>query len=91
MDSSLFCSYTVQMSEISELLAVTLVAYGKFLAALSTTRSQYAATVGGGHSLTETMLVVPSAVVGLECSFHCLMSFLLFLITVSGCKIKDFF
>ena len=50
---------------------MTLVSYGQFLAALCTARSQYATTVGGSHSLTETMLVIPSAIVGLECSFHC--------------------
>ncbi len=58
---------------------MTLVGYGQLLATLGTARGQYSATVGGGHSLTEAMLVVPSAVVGLECSFHRFISFLLFL------------
>ena len=57
------------------LFAVVLVRYGQLLAALCTAGCQYTATVGGGHSLTETMLVVPSAVVGLECSFHCYVVF----------------
>jgi len=52
------------------LLSVTLVGNGQLLAAFGAAGSQYTATIGGSHSLTETMLVVPSAVVGLECSFH---------------------
>lgn len=52
------------------LLAVNFVRYGELLAALGATRSQYAATIGGGHTLAETMLVVSLAIVGLERSFH---------------------
>ncbi len=52
------------------LLAVALVGNGQLLAAFGATCSQYAATICGCHSLTEAVLVVAAAVVGLECSFH---------------------
>ena len=52
-------------------LAVYFVGNGQFLAALGTTSGQYAATISRLHALTETMFVVSLAVVGLECSFHC--------------------
>ena len=35
----------------------TFVCYGQFLATFSTAGSQYAATIGGSHSLTETVFV----------------------------------
>jgi len=54
-------------------LSVMLVSYGQLLAALSAARSQYSATVGGSHSLTETVLVVATAIVGLECSLHLIL------------------
>ena len=43
---------------------------GQFLAAVTTARSQDAATVGRRHSLAEAVLVDTLAVGGLECSFH---------------------
>ena len=52
---------------------MTLVGYGQLLATFCAARSQYAATVSGSHSLTETVLVVATAIVGLERSFHNLM------------------
>lgn len=64
------CSPSCSFHFPLQLFAVMLIGNGQLLAALGTAGSQYAATVGGGHSLTETMLVAPSAVVGLECSFH---------------------
>lgn len=57
------------------LLAVYFVRHSQFFAALSATRSQYATTISRLHTLTETMLVVSFSVVGLECSFHCVMLF----------------
>lgn len=52
-------------------LAVYFVRNGELLTAFGTTRSQNATTVGSRHALTETMLVVSLAIVGLERSFHC--------------------
>ena len=63
-----------------------LVRNGQLLATLGATSCQYATTVGGGHSLTETVLVVTATVVGLECSFHFYFAFLLLIHTNSGCK-----
>jgi hypothetical protein len=60
---------------------VTLVGYGQLLATLGTARSQHAATVLGGHTLAETMLVHATAIVGLKCSFHCNESLLLVLLS----------
>ena len=57
------------------LLPCTSVRHSQFFAALSATRSQYATTISRLHTLTETMLVVSFSVVGLECSFHCVMLF----------------
>ena len=51
--------------------AMNFVRHGQLLAALCAAGSQYAASVGRLHALTETMFVVSFAVVGLECSFHC--------------------
>ena len=73
------------------LLSVILVRYGQLLAALCTARSQDAAAILGGHALAETMLVHAATVVGLKCSFHCLIVlFLLFVLTL-GCKITHIF
>ena len=52
-------------------LSVYFVRNGELLTAFGTTRSQNATTVGSRHALTETMLVVSLAIVGLERSFHC--------------------
>ena len=62
------------------LLAMSLVRNGQFLAALGTTSGQYAATISRLHALTETMFVVSLAVVGLECSFHCVYAVFLFVV-----------
>ena len=51
-------------------LAVYFVRNRELLTAFGTTRSQNATTVGSRHALTETMLVVSLAIVGLERSFH---------------------
>lgn len=48
-----------------------LIRYGQLLAALCTTGSQHLATVGGSHSLTETVLVDSLPARRLERSFHC--------------------
>ena len=52
------------------LLSVMLIRNGQLLAAFGTTRGKHATTILCSHSLTETVLVDSSAVVGLECSFH---------------------
>jgi len=61
---------------ICRLFAVTLVGYGELLAAFGAAGSENATTVCGSHALTETMLVVPFAIVRLECSFHDCILFL---------------
>lgn len=79
--------------------AVYFVRNGEFLATFSATSGEYATTVSGQHTLTETMLVVSLSVVGLECSFHCDMLFLIFYCSAlcrsgdsaarySGCKFR---
>ena len=62
----------------SQLLSVVLIRNGELLAAMSTTRSEYATTILGLHTLTETVLVNATAIVWLECSFHFIILFLLF-------------
>lgn len=52
------------------LLAVYFVGYSELLAALCAAGCENATTISGLHALTETVLVVALAVVGLECSFH---------------------
>ena len=75
------------------LLSVMLVRYSQLLAALGATRSQHAATVLGGHTLAETMLVHAAAIVRLKCSFHCNDSLFIstnFLKSLDlGCKITN--
>lgn len=71
-----------------------LIRYGQFLATFCAARGQYASAVLRGHSLSETVLVIAATVVGLKCSFHCLIVlFLLFILAYSnsGCKITHFF
>lgn len=65
----IICAATTSVrSEI--LLAVTLVGDGELLTTFGTTGSEHAAAISGGHTFTETVLVLSSAVVGLKCSFH---------------------
>ena len=73
------------------LLAVFLIGYAQFLASLGATACQYAATIGCGHSLTETVLVVAATVVWLKCSLHVLFLFYLFSHNMfRGAKIRTF-
>lgn len=54
---------------------MNLVGYGKFLATFGATGGQDATAIGGLHTLTEAVLVITLAIVGLECSFHsCFLS-----------------
>ena len=70
--------------------AVVFVRDGQFLTTFSTTCSQYAATVSGCHSFTETVFVSSLSVRGLISSFH--LSYLLCYYSMrSGCKSSDFF
>ena len=72
--------------------AIVFVGYGQFLTTFGTTGCQYAATVGGSHSFTETVLVSSLSVRGLECSFHCCIFFmLLFSPWIRGAKVGSFF
>ena len=57
------------------LLTVILVGNSKLLAAMSAARCQHATTILRCHSLAETVLVHPSAVVRLKCSLHFLYYF----------------
>jgi hypothetical protein len=69
--------------------AQTLVGNGQLLASFRSASSQYAASVGGGHSLSETMLVSASLVGGLKCSFHLSITFIL-LAFFEGAKVHFF-
>jgi hypothetical protein len=68
-----------------------LIANAQLFAAFSAAGSQHAATVLGSHSLTETVLVHSSAIVGLECSFHRFFYVLFVLFLNLGCKSTHFF
>ena len=48
----------------------TFVSNSQFLATLSTTSSEHAATISSSHSLKETMFVTTLALRWLECTFH---------------------
>ena len=52
--------------------------HGKTCAAFGATACENLAAFGGWHTLAETVLVHSLAVVGLKCSFHCCISFLLY-------------
>jgi hypothetical protein len=60
------------------LLTTAFVGYGQFLSAFSTACSQYATTVSGSHSLQKAVFVTTLALRGLECTFHCFISLILF-------------
>ena len=68
-------------------LAVYFIGNGQLLAALGTTSGQYAATISRLHALTETMFVVSLAVVGLECSFHCVYA--VFVCCLGPCELPE--
>ena len=72
MTQSLECIIRAAETSVTvrELLAVTLVGNGELLTTLRTTGSQHAAAISGGHTFTETVLVLSSAIVGLKCTFH---------------------
>ena len=61
------------------LLAVVLVWNGQLSTSLCATGCQYATAILCSHSLTETVLVLSLSVRGLECSFHRLIYFILFI------------
>ena len=64
------------------LFTVTLIRNCQLFATVLTTVSQNATTILGCHSLTETVLVHTTAIVGLKCSFHCsLFLFILLIFT----------
>lgn len=48
----------------------TFTAHRQLLTALTATSSQHVSAVGGGHALTEAVLVAALAYGGLECPFH---------------------
>jgi len=52
-----------------------LIRNSQFLTTFGTTGGQHAAAVCSEHSLTEAVLVVATAIVGLKCSFHCYVLF----------------
>ena len=64
------CPFLSFFSLAERLLAVMLIRNGQLLAPFCTAGSQHATAVLGGHSLAEAVFVHPSAIVGLECSFH---------------------
>jgi hypothetical protein len=67
---------------------VILVRNRQLLATLGTTSGQNAATILGGHSLTEAVLVNATAIVRLKCSLHCfLLIYLLLFSLIWGAKV----
>ena len=52
---------------------VGFVRYGEFVTTACAAGSQYAATVGGGHALAESVLVAAFPVRGLKSPFHLLV------------------
>ena len=73
------------------LLAVILVRNSELLTAMSTTRSKYATTILGLHTLAETMLVNATTVVWLECSFHCFILVFIDFSTIRDAKVHNLF
>ena len=59
------------------LFSVMFTGNAKRFATLSATSRKYAATIRCFHTMTETVLVHSLSVVGLKCSFHCLILYLL--------------
>ena len=70
--------------------AVVLVGDGQLFAAFGAAGCQYAATVSGGHSFTETVLVSSLSVRGLECSFHRCIFFMLLFFQFRAAKVGSF-
>ena len=68
--SSLPCN-VVKRGRGRDLFAVMFVRNGEFLTTARTASSQNATTILRWHPLTEAVLIHPSAIVGLKCSFHC--------------------
>jgi len=64
------CGALTPCASTLDALVTALTAYRQLLTALAATRSQHVTAVGGGHALTEAMLVAALAYGGLECPFH---------------------
>ena len=64
---------------------------GQFLTTFCSAWCQYASTIGGRHSLTETVLVAAATVVGLKRSFHNVIElFIVCLLLIRGAKLATF-
>ena len=74
----LLLSSCLRAKRNDDLLTVILVRDGELLAAFSATAGQDATAILAGHSLAEAVLVDATAVVWLECSFHCCLSFIVY-------------
>lgn len=59
----------------SGLLQFAFVAYSQLMTTFGTAAGQHFTTVGGLHTLTETMYAFATTVVRLECTFHALFLF----------------
>ena len=73
------------------LFPVSFARNAELLAALCAARGQHLATVLGGHSFTETVLVLSLSVVGFKCSFHRYICFLFVFFLIRGAKLGTFF
>ena len=72
------------ISRLSGACQLALVGDGESLSAFATTCGQHFSTVGGGHSLAETVLVGSLSRGRLECSLHNILSFLSYFSTCSA-------
>ena len=85
--AALQCRHTVW---IRSLFAVMFVRNSEFLATARAASSQNATTILSWHPLTEAVLIHPSTIVGLKCSFHCFILIYCYILALR-CKITDFF
>lgn len=76
-NSKCFCRH-IQYAHPNELrlfLTVNFVRNRQLFTAMTATRSQNTATIRRLHTLTESVLILSLAVVGLKCTFHNFLSF----------------
>lgn len=72
---------------LHDLLSVVLVRNSKLLTTLGTAGGKHTTTILGCHSLTETVLVHSSSVVGLKCSFHLFYRFIVIIFSLWAAKV----
>lgn len=89
-ESETFTFYAI-LYDVTLLFMTAFVCNCQFCTTFRTTGGQYAATIGGSHSFTESVFVFSLSLRRLECSFHRCIFLLFFSQKIWDCKSRYFF